>query len=237
MDLNNFFEIGGSAPSRRINHGLDPMYQDKEYQMVKKFTLWTVLLVLSLFSVACAAQDTSNQEGDGTALPVVTSEGSTATETSMTPTGAVDEMPTQDTGDNAVTPTVSADEAATPGAGGTAVIPQTGLGEAGVPDDLDELIRVVRTTGASVSLGEAVQLETVSIPGQTLLINGEELQVFTYGSAEDLEAQASQLADEQDPESEPHFYKLGTMLVRYAGNDTLVRDLLEDVLGAQAAGQ
>ena len=205
--------------------------------MVKKFTLWTVLLVLSLFSAACAAQDTTTQEGDVTAVPVVTSDGSMATETSITPTGAVEEMPTQEAGDNAVTPTVSADEAATPGAGGTALIPQTGLGEAGVPDDLDELIRVVRTTGASVNLGEAVELETVSIPGQALLINGEEVQVFTFESAEELEVQASQLADEQDPESEPHFYKLGTMLVRYAGNDTLVRDLLEDVLGAQAAGQ
>ncbi|HEX2990660.1 MAG TPA: hypothetical protein VHO49_08265 [Anaerolineales bacterium] len=206
--------------------------------MVKKFTLWTVLLVLSLFSAACAAQDTTNQEGDGTAVPVVTSDGSTATETSMTSTSTVEEVPpTQEAGDAGTTPTVSAEGAVTPEAGGTALIPQTGLGEAGVPDNLDELIRVVRATGASVDLGEAVELETVSIPGQTLLINGEEVQVFTYGSAEDLEAQASQLADEQDPESEPHFYKLGTMLVRYAGNDTLVRDLLEDVLGAQAAGQ
>ena len=205
--------------------------------MVKKFTLWTVLLVLSLFSAACAAQDTTTQEGDVTAAPVVTSDGSMATETSITPTGAVEEMPTQEAGDSAATPTSSADGAVTPEAGGTAVIPQTGLGEAGVPDDLDELIRVVRTTGASVNLGEAVELETVSIPGQALLINGEEVQVFTFESAEELEVQASQLADEQDPESEPHFYKLGTMLVRYAGNDTLVRDLLEDVLGAQAAGQ
>ena len=205
--------------------------------MVKKFTLWTVLLVLSLFSAACAAQDTTTQEGDVTAAPVVTSDGSMATETSITPTGAVEEMPTQEAGDNAATPTAAADGAVTPEAGGTAVIPQTGLGEAGVPDDLDELIRVVRTTGASVNLGEAVELETVSIPGQALVINGEEVQVFTFESAEELEVQASQLADEQDPESEPHFYKLGTMLVRYAGNDTLVRDLLEDVLGAQAAGQ
>ncbi len=193
--------------------------------------------MLSVFSAACAAQDTTNEEGDVTALPVVTSDGSTATETSLTPTGAVEEMSTQEAGASAATPTVSADEAATPEMGGTVVIPQTGLGEDGFPDDLDELIRVVRATGVSVSLGEAVELETVSIPGQTLLINGEEVQVFSYGSAEDLEAQASQLADEQDPESEPHFYKLGTMLVRYAGNDTLVRDLLEDVLGAQAAGQ
>jgi hypothetical protein len=205
--------------------------------MVKKFTLWTVLLVLSLFSAACAAQDTTTQEGDVTAVPVVTSDGNMATETSITPTGAVEEMPTQEAGDNAATPTAAADGAVTPEAGGTAVIPQTGLGEAGVPDDLDELIRVVRTTGASVNLGEAVELETVSIPGQALLINGEEVQVFTFESAEELEVQASQLEDEQDPESEPHFYKLGTMLVRYAGNDTLVRDLLEDVLGAQAAGQ
>ena len=122
-------------------------------------------------------------------------------------------------------------------AGGSAGIPQTGPGDAGVPDDLDEVIRVLIETGATVELGDVVEQEGVSLPGHILMINGEEVQIFTYESAEKLEAQASQLADTDDPEDEPHFYKLGNMLVRYVGSDPGMRDLLEDVLGAQAAGQ
>lgn len=135
-------------------------------------------------------------------------------------------------------PTVATDDGTAPeGASGTAVIPETGPGDAGVPDDINELIRVLRETGATVELGEAVEQESLSVPGQIITINGEEVRIFTYASAEELEAQASQLANLDDPEGEPHFYQLGNMLVQYAGRDTGVRDLLEDVLGAQAAGQ
>jgi hypothetical protein len=99
------------------------------------------------------------------------------------------------------------------------------------------MLRVLRTAGATVELGDAVENELLSISGQSVMINGEEVQIFTYASAEELETVASQVADEGDPEDEPHFYKLGNMLVRYIGSDPGVRDLLEDVLGAQAAGQ
>ena len=54
------------------------------------------------------------------------------------------------------------------------------------------------------------------------------VEFYTYDSAEHAEAQAFFVADLGNPEDEPQFDKLGSMLVR---------DLLEDVLGATAAGQ
>ena len=212
--------------------------------MKPKILLFTILLTLALVSAACAGQETNNQPEQSTAMPTVATDVSTVTEEAgdaeMTPTGAAEaaesETPTEPAEGTDMTPTASAENGTPAGAGGTPGIPQTGPGDAGIPDDLDEMVRVLRTAGATVNLGEVVENELVSVPGQRVLINGEEVQVFTYETAEELESVASQL-ENSDPESEPQFYKLGNMLVRYAGTNTLVRDLLEDVLGAQAAGQ
>jgi len=157
----------------------------------------------------------------------------------MTPTGAVEEATsTQEAGEVEMTPNITT-ENHTPAAeaDGTAGIPQTGFGDAGIPDDLNEVIRVLNATGVMVEVGDEVQQDSVTAAGRILVIDGEDVRFFTYGSAEELEVQASQLADDGDPEREPRFYKLGNMLVFYAGRDPGVRDLLEDVLGAQAAGQ
>jgi hypothetical protein len=212
--------------------------------MKDKLVLLTILLALAVLSAACAAQQSTEAPGEVTEAPTVSTDNSTATEdagaTVPTPTGAQEgstSVPgTEETG---TTPTASADSA-TPAedASGAAGIPQTGPGDAGVPDDLDEVMRVLRTAGVTVDLGDPIEAADFStVPGQILFIDGEEVEIYTYTSAEELEADASRLARQDDPEGEPDFYKLGNMLVRYIGENTLVRDLLEDVLGAQAAGQ
>ena len=210
--------------------------------MQKRFLLM-VLLALALISAACAGQQGTDEPGAGTAVPTVsTDEGAPTDEegdAEITPTGAMEESTaTVEAGEADLTPTASAeDSTSAPEAGGTPGIPQTGPGDAGVPDDLQEVMAILRTTGVPAALGDAVTDPAISVPGQILMLNGQELQVFTYATAEELESQASRLADDGNPENEPQYYKLGNMLVRYAGRDTLVRDLLEDVLGAQAAGQ
>ena len=204
--------------------------------MRNKYFLFTVLLTLAVLSAACSAGNTTNEPGAPTALPTATGQ---AAEAVTTPTVAVaSSTPEQGTAETGATPTASADsDTPAPEAGGTPGIPQTGPGNAGLPDDLDEVIRVLRTAGVTAHLGDRVQADFVSVPGQILLINNEEVEIYTFHSVEELEAQASQLADQNDPEDEPQFYTMGNMLVRYAGSDPLVRDLLEDMLGAQAAGQ
>lgn len=191
--------------------------------MKSKLVFLTVLLAIALVSAACATQEATNAPGGVGAVPTQSTNGSTATD---------------DAGEGQMTPTLSADNT-TPvqEAGGTAVIPETGAGDVGAPDDLDELMTVLRETGATVELGDAVTHDFLSIPGQIIMINGEEVQIFAYDSAEQLEAQVSQLPDDNNPENEPQFYKLGTMLVRYVARDPGVRDLLEDVLGAEGVGR
>lgn len=213
--------------------------------MKNKFSLIIIVLTLALLSAACAAQDATNEPVDVTTVPT-TSTDSVATadatgEADTTPTGAAgDSTPAQGAGETSAAPTSSPDgSSSTPSSSGTAIIPQTGgdAGEAGIPDDLDEVIRILIETGATVEIGDAFDLQAVSVPGQTIRINGEEVQIFTYPSAEQLEVDAAQVEELNPPLEEPYFYKMGTMLVRYVGTDPLVRDLLEDVLGADVVGQ
>ena len=141
--------------------------------------------------------------------------------------------PAQTTG----APTVATEESITTEAvAGTAGIPQTAQSTVGAPADLDEVIRVLLETGATAQLADPVESDVLSAPGQIVHINDEEVEFYTYGSAEEAAAQAPLVADLTNPEGEPQFYRLGNMLVRYAGSNDVVRDLLENVLGAQAAG-
>ena len=108
---------------------------------------------------------------------------------------------------------------------------------AGAPADLDEVMRVLLETGATAQLADPVESDVLSAPGQIVLINDDEVEFYTYGSAEEAAAQAPLVADLTNPEGKPQFYRLGNMLVRSAGSNDVVRDLLQNVLGAQAAGQ
>lgn len=213
--------------------------------MKNKFSLIIIVLTLVLLSAACAAQDATNEPVDATTVPTTSTDSVATTdatgEANTTPTGAAgDSTPAQGAGETSTAPTPSPDgSASTPSSSGTAIIPQTGgdAGEAGIPDDLNEVIRILIETGATVEIGDTFDLDAVSVPGQTIRINGEEVQIFTYPSAEQLEVDAAQVEELNPPLEEPYFYKMGTMLVRYVGSDPLVRDLLEDVLGADVVGQ
>ena len=193
--------------------------------MKNKFVLLNILVVLALFLAACAAQQEATQgSGAVTALP-----------TSAASSTQASSAPTEETDEAAMTPTGAVESPApTQGAEGGAVIPQTGSGDAGLPDDLDEVMRVLIETGATLELGDTVENDYLTVPGQILNINGEEVQIYTYTSAEDVDLQASQIPETADPEDRPHVYRMGRMLVLYTGGDPGVQDLLEDVLGARA---
>jgi hypothetical protein len=127
--------------------------------------------------------------------------------------------------------------ATTSAAGATAGVPQTGSEHSGVPANLEEALDLLRIHGATVNLADPVQSDVLSAPGQIVHINNEEVEFYTYQAAEAVAAEAPLVADLTTPEGQPQFYRLGNMLVRYVGSDSGLRDLLEDVLGAQAAKQ
>jgi len=111
--------------------------------------------------------------------------------------------------------------------------------------DVNSLLTTLSTSGATVELGDEVEQPFFTVPGQILKVNGADVQVFVYDTAEAMEAEAVQVAEDGGSigtnmvnwVESPHFYKLGSMIVLYVGEDQAVKDLLEGVLGPQFAGR
>lgn len=124
-------------------------------------------------------------------------------------------------------------------------IPITGPTETLSVEDQASLLAVLQATGAMVETGDPITQDFFSVEGQTVKLNGADLQVFEYADATAMEEDASLVAPDGgsigtsmvtwiDP---PHFYKAGRIIVLYLGSDQAVLDLLNQVMGPQFAGQ
>jgi hypothetical protein len=199
--------------------------------MRTKYLLISTLLLLAFLLAACAGQATPNVAGAvNTAAPALnTLAASTAAETAV---GAIDTMAASTAVETAVVGAV--DTAAASTAVQTAAV-----------QDLNGLMTALQAAGLTVESGAAVTQPFFTVPGQTLKINGQDTQVFAYDTAQAMEAEASQIAPDASTigtnmpswMSDPHFYKLGNMLVLYVGQDQKVIDILSNLLGAQFAGR
>jgi hypothetical protein len=84
----------------------------------------------------------------------------------------------------------------------------------------------------------------LSVEGNTLKVNGADVQVFEYENAEAMELDSSQIAPDGSSNATtmitwidtPHFYKSGRIIALYIGSDEAVLGLLENALGSQFAG-
>lgn len=107
------------------------------------------------------------------------------------------------------------------------------------------LIAALEAEGATVEVGEPITQAFFSPQGTILKVNGQDIQVFEYPSAEAMENEASQVATDGGSigtsmvtwVDTPHFYKTGRIIVLYVGSDETVQGLLETTLGSQFAGR
>lgn len=112
-------------------------------------------------------------------------------------------------------------------------------------EDQASLITALEVAGASVEAGDPVSQVFFSPEGSIIKVNGADVQVFEYESAEVMESEASQVAPDGGSigtnmvmwVEAPHFYKSGRLIVLYVGSDEAVLRLLEQVLGTQFAGR
>ncbi len=111
--------------------------------------------------------------------------------------------------------------------------------------DQASLISKLRAAGASVEVVGEVDQPFLSVTGTMIKLQGEDVQVFQYSSAAEMEAQAAPISRDGTAVGtrkihwigSPHFFKQGRVLVLYVGNDQKVEKTLEAVLGRQFAGQ
>jgi hypothetical protein len=199
--------------------------------MRTKYWLVSTLLLLAFLLAACGSQATPNVAGAvNTAAPAVsTLAASTAAQTAV---GAAQTLAAS-----------TAVETAAVGAVDT-LAASTEVQTAAV-QDLTSLMAALQAAGLTVESGAAVTQPFFTVPGQDLKINGQDVQVFAYDTPQAMEAEASQIAPDASTigtnmpswTSDPHFYKLGNMLILYVGQDQKILDILSGALGPQFAGR
>ncbi len=120
---------------------------------------------------------------------------------------------------------------------------------------LNELIVQLKAAGAKVVPGADINQPFMAVVGNTLTVNGEQVQVYEYASTSDVGKQASSIspdgtsfttissngmptgATQVDWVKPPHLYKAGRIIVIYTGTNASLTRLLEGVLGKQFAGK
>ena len=112
-------------------------------------------------------------------------------------------------------------------------------------EDQASLIAALQTAGATVEVGDSISQDFFSPEGNIIKVNGADVQVFEYESADAMENESSQVAPDGGSigtsmvswMDTPHFYKTGRIIALYVGSDQTSLDLLEMVIGPQFAGQ
>jgi hypothetical protein len=201
--------------------------------MRTKYLLISSLLLLAFLLAACAGQATPPPNVAGAVNTAAPAANTLAASTAATnAVGAVDTLAASTAVETAAAGAVNTAEAAT--AVQTAAV-----------QDLNSLMSALQAAGLTVESGASVTQPFFTVPGQTLKINGQDVQVFAYDTAQAMEAEAAQIAPDASTigtnmptwMSDPHFYKLGNMLVLYVGQDQKILDILSGVLGPQFAGR
>lgn len=112
-------------------------------------------------------------------------------------------------------------------------------------EDQASFVAALESAGATVETGEPVTQPFFSPEGSMIKINGADVQVFEYDSAEAMENEASQVAPDGGSigtsmvnwMDTPHFYKADRIIVLHVGSDETILSLLESVIGPQFAGR
>jgi hypothetical protein len=115
----------------------------------------------------------------------------------------------------------------------------------GAVEDQASLIERLRSAGATVEVGDPVEQIFFTVEGQIIKVNGSDVQVFEYESADTMQADAAQVAPDGGSigtsmvtwVAAPNFYQAGRILVLYVGDDPAILELLEGALGPQFAGR
>ena len=111
--------------------------------------------------------------------------------------------------------------------------------------DYVSLVDHLRTAGASVVPVGQVTQPFFSVSGQTITVNGAQVQVYEYANEDDANSEAARISPDGskvgntivDWTASPHFYKKSKIIVLYIGTNTSIMHILETTLGSPFAGR
>lgn len=115
-------------------------------------------------------------------------------------------------------------------------------------EGLASVIDSLRAQGHDVDVGDEILQSFFSVPGQTIILDEQSVQVFEYDNAAAAETEAGfvspdgffidtgEVAVAVDWTATPHFHTRENVIVLYVGDRTAILGALTGLLGAQFAG-
>lgn len=118
------------------------------------------------------------------------------------------------------------------------------ISPAGSIEDSAGLMDALSAQGVSVKAAGNIDQPFFSVHGQSLKVNGADVQVFEYVDATAANQEAALVSRDGSSVgttmvswmAAPHFYKAGKVIVLYVGTDTAITATLQTILGPQFAG-
>ena len=106
-----------------------------------------------------------------------------------------------------------------------------------------EFTDALRLAGQSVEVGDPVEQPFFSVPGQVIVVNGEDVQVFEYPDSAAAAAEAAQISPDASSVGTTmvtwvaalHFYAMDRIIALYVGDNQAVVDALTKELGQPIA--
>jgi len=107
-----------------------------------------------------------------------------------------------------------------------------------------DIVFDLQSTGATVEVQGTINQPFFSVPGQSLKVNGVDVQLFEYPSNGAMENQAALVSPDGSSVGTsimawigtPHFFKTKNAIAIYVGSDQPTVEILEGVFGPQFAG-
>jgi len=111
-------------------------------------------------------------------------------------------------------------------------------------ESVAQLVAELRNNGQQVTVQDTVSQPFFVPEGQVIRLNGHEVQVFEFPTAEAAESAVETIAPDGTSVgtsmvtwvATPHFYRAGKLVVLYVGEEQAVTSTLETILGPQIAG-
>lgn len=118
-------------------------------------------------------------------------------------------------------------------------------GESNIAGTYDDLVAELRARGFDVSILDPLVQPFFTPEGRVLDLDGNQVQVFEYPNEEDALAEAESISPDGSSigtsmvmwVEAPHFFRSGSLIVLYVGEDANVLEVLELILGSQVAGR
>jgi len=117
--------------------------------------------------------------------------------------------------------------------------------ETGSVGTYEELVAALRDNGSAVDSLDPISQPFFLPEGQVISVDGHQVQVFQYSNEEDASYVAETISSDGGSigttmvswVEAPHFFRSGSLIVLYVGEDDAVVDDLQAVLGPQIAGR